>query len=285
MNQCADEGASTCGRDGTCDGAGACRRYASGTVCGGGELQRRDVDAGAHLQRRRQLLDGGARVVRRVHVRGGGRRVPHRLRRQTATARPATSCMNGACVPPSNPAGGAGGGGAAGRRRGAAPARAAAAGRRRRQPAVQAPAAAAPAVARAGRAAAVARARAAAAPAAVGAAARRRPGKRAARTPSALSRLRLLRRLRGRRRGRLGVDRRHVVRDRGRRLCLSRRERLGQCDRGHGDVDRSDRRGAREGHAVREHEGRLPRRRDRALRERDDASTSSSSTAPAACAC
>ena len=34
MNQCADEGASTCGRDGTCDGAGACRRYVSGTVCG-----------------------------------------------------------------------------------------------------------------------------------------------------------------------------------------------------------------------------------------------------------
>ena len=50
-------------------------RYASGTVCGGGELQRRDVDAGAHLQRRRHCLMG-ARVVRRVHVRGGGRRVP-----------------------------------------------------------------------------------------------------------------------------------------------------------------------------------------------------------------
>src|SRR5262245_15258041 len=32
-NECADEGAASCGRDGTCDGTGACRRYASGTVC------------------------------------------------------------------------------------------------------------------------------------------------------------------------------------------------------------------------------------------------------------
>lgn len=32
---CEDDGAATCGEDGTCDGAGACRRYAAGTVCGG----------------------------------------------------------------------------------------------------------------------------------------------------------------------------------------------------------------------------------------------------------
>lgn len=32
---CEDDGAATCGHDGTCDGAGACRRYAVGTVCGG----------------------------------------------------------------------------------------------------------------------------------------------------------------------------------------------------------------------------------------------------------
>ena len=33
FNQCADMGASTCGTDGTCDGSGACRRYAIGTTC------------------------------------------------------------------------------------------------------------------------------------------------------------------------------------------------------------------------------------------------------------
>ncbi|HEY0715568.1 MAG TPA: PA14 domain-containing protein [Polyangia bacterium] len=32
-NQCADEGAASCGRDGSCDGARACRRYAADTVC------------------------------------------------------------------------------------------------------------------------------------------------------------------------------------------------------------------------------------------------------------
>jgi hypothetical protein len=33
FNQCTDQGASTCGNDGTCDGSGACRRYANGTTC------------------------------------------------------------------------------------------------------------------------------------------------------------------------------------------------------------------------------------------------------------
>jgi hypothetical protein len=32
-NQCADEGVATCGRDGACDGAGACRKYAQGATC------------------------------------------------------------------------------------------------------------------------------------------------------------------------------------------------------------------------------------------------------------
>jgi hypothetical protein len=32
-NDCTPDAASTCGHDGTCDGAGACRLYASGTVC------------------------------------------------------------------------------------------------------------------------------------------------------------------------------------------------------------------------------------------------------------
>jgi len=33
LNQCADEGAMTCGSDGTCDGAGACRAYSGATTC------------------------------------------------------------------------------------------------------------------------------------------------------------------------------------------------------------------------------------------------------------
>jgi hypothetical protein len=34
LDQCADQGANSCGTDGMCDGAGACRLYASGTTCG-----------------------------------------------------------------------------------------------------------------------------------------------------------------------------------------------------------------------------------------------------------
>ena len=34
LGQCTDAGAAACGLDGTCDGAGACRKYASGIVCG-----------------------------------------------------------------------------------------------------------------------------------------------------------------------------------------------------------------------------------------------------------
>jgi hypothetical protein len=32
-NDCQDEGLASCGNDGTCDGSGACRRYATGTIC------------------------------------------------------------------------------------------------------------------------------------------------------------------------------------------------------------------------------------------------------------
>jgi hypothetical protein len=35
LNQCADQGAATCGTDGTCDGSGGCRKYGAGTVCAG----------------------------------------------------------------------------------------------------------------------------------------------------------------------------------------------------------------------------------------------------------
>src|SRR6266540_1700891 len=33
LNQCADQGATSCGTDGVCSGAGACRTYAAGTTC------------------------------------------------------------------------------------------------------------------------------------------------------------------------------------------------------------------------------------------------------------
>jgi hypothetical protein len=33
LNQCADMGAASCKTDGACDGAGACRQYANGTIC------------------------------------------------------------------------------------------------------------------------------------------------------------------------------------------------------------------------------------------------------------
>ncbi|HEX4406686.1 MAG TPA: malectin domain-containing carbohydrate-binding protein, partial [Polyangia bacterium] len=35
LNQCADAGSTSCGTDGTCDGAGACHLYTAGTTCGG----------------------------------------------------------------------------------------------------------------------------------------------------------------------------------------------------------------------------------------------------------
>lgn len=36
LNQCTDQGAATCGNDGTCDGGGACRNYLAGTQCAPG---------------------------------------------------------------------------------------------------------------------------------------------------------------------------------------------------------------------------------------------------------
>ena len=33
LNQCTDAGAASCGNDGTCNGAGACRLYVTGTQC------------------------------------------------------------------------------------------------------------------------------------------------------------------------------------------------------------------------------------------------------------
>ncbi|HVV17508.1 MAG TPA: hypothetical protein VHH90_09920 [Polyangia bacterium] len=47
LGQCADNGAATCGTDGLCDGAGACRLYASGAVCGADHCTGQTETAGA----------------------------------------------------------------------------------------------------------------------------------------------------------------------------------------------------------------------------------------------
>ncbi len=41
-NDCPDDTAATCGRDGQCDGKGACRKYAAGTICGAGMCKASD---------------------------------------------------------------------------------------------------------------------------------------------------------------------------------------------------------------------------------------------------
>ena len=33
LDQCTDQGVAMCGDDGSCNGSGACRRYAAGTLC------------------------------------------------------------------------------------------------------------------------------------------------------------------------------------------------------------------------------------------------------------
>ena len=47
LSQCATTAATTCGTDGQCDGAGACRLYASGTACGPGGSCTANVETGA----------------------------------------------------------------------------------------------------------------------------------------------------------------------------------------------------------------------------------------------
>ncbi len=55
-SQCATQAVATCGTDGTCDGNGACRVYASGMVCMPGTCPTgADAHAGAPVQRRRRL--------------------------------------------------------------------------------------------------------------------------------------------------------------------------------------------------------------------------------------
>ncbi len=75
------QAASTCGTDGTCDGSGACRLFASGTVCVRRYLQhRRDPGATAAVQRHRDLPDVDQRDVRgRIQLQHRRERLPHQL--------------------------------------------------------------------------------------------------------------------------------------------------------------------------------------------------------------
>ena len=49
--QCPMMASTSCGTDGMCNGAGACRNYAAGTACGGAELHGVDAVVGADLRR------------------------------------------------------------------------------------------------------------------------------------------------------------------------------------------------------------------------------------------
>ena len=57
-NDCTADAATTCGNDGICDGAGACRKWAAGHQLRRGRLHRRDAAPDAHLQRQRTCAAG-----------------------------------------------------------------------------------------------------------------------------------------------------------------------------------------------------------------------------------
>ena len=117
LNQCADQGAASCGHDGACDGAGACRRYASGTVCGGASCN------GATSMPARTCNGGGSCLMVVGASCGAYTCDAAGAACRTACAADADCtagnvCKSGACVPPPSDsdggAGGAGGSGGAG---------------------------------------------------------------------------------------------------------------------------------------------------------------------------
>src|SRR5262245_44934861 len=113
LNQCADQGAASCGTDGACDGSGACRKYASGTVCGAASCS-----AGTSMPAR--TCNGGGTCLMVVPAPCGAYACASSgdvCRTTCATTSDCASgnvCAMGACVPPPDPDGGAGGGGGSG---------------------------------------------------------------------------------------------------------------------------------------------------------------------------
>ena len=89
LNQCTDAGAASCGNDGTCNGAGACRLYVTGTTCVASTCSGVDVHARAHLQRQRHLPDGVDVQLQPLRVRH--RRLPHVVHEQRRLQRRPTS--------------------------------------------------------------------------------------------------------------------------------------------------------------------------------------------------
>jgi len=109
-NQCADQGAASCGHDGACDGAGACRRYASGTVCGAASCS-----GGASMPAR--TCNGGGTCLMVVPSSCGAYTCASGDSCRTSCGADGDCaagnvCRLAACVPPAAPDGGAGGGGA-----------------------------------------------------------------------------------------------------------------------------------------------------------------------------
>ena len=116
LDHCADQGAASCGTDGACDGSGACRKYASGTVCGA-------PSCGDGTSMPARTCNGGGTCLMVVPASCGAYACGSSgdtCRTTCATAADCASgnvCTMGSCLPPSDPdagAGGAAGGGTAG---------------------------------------------------------------------------------------------------------------------------------------------------------------------------
>ena len=67
-SQCPVAAASTCGNDGTCNGAGACRKYVIGTQCAAASCAGSTATLVARLRRRGRLRRGHDEPVRNVQV-------------------------------------------------------------------------------------------------------------------------------------------------------------------------------------------------------------------------
>ena len=86
LNQCTDQGVAMCGTDGSCNGSGACRRYASGVTCVAGDLPD-DVDASRRTSTCNAsgtCVTPATHAVRAVRLQRG--RVQDHLRERTPTA-------------------------------------------------------------------------------------------------------------------------------------------------------------------------------------------------------
>ncbi|HMF39125.1 MAG TPA: hypothetical protein VKQ32_00460 [Polyangia bacterium] len=109
LNQCADDGAASCGKDGACDGAGACRLYASGTICAA-------ASCSSATSMPARTCNGGGTCLMVVPASCGAYVCASGEACRTSCASdgdcaPGNVCMSGACVPPSEPDAGAGGSG------------------------------------------------------------------------------------------------------------------------------------------------------------------------------